>query len=93
MDGVVTVFGPDAGIGAELRTGAGGGTGAADGIGLGLGTGAAIGADGEGGGSSCMGVSAKLSLALLLFGSSLELSVGAFRLPNATRKLCTKVLR
>lgn len=91
---------------AEIGNGAGVCTGVGVGVGTGAGAGAeegfalstdvAIGAEGSGGGSTCNGVAAELSPALLLFGPSLESSISAaraFRLPRAARKLWTKDLR
>jgi hypothetical protein len=85
--GARTGTGTDTGTGA----GAGPGAGARAGVGFALST-----ADANGDGSTCNGVAAELSPALLLFGPSLGSPIsaaGAFRLPRAARKLCTKVLR
>ena len=96
------------GNGARVRVGTGAGAGAGTGAGTeaeaGAGAGGgfalsadvAMGAEASGGGSTCNGVVAELSPALLLFGPSLESSISAaraFRLPRAARKLCTKDLR
>jgi hypothetical protein len=94
--GASTGVGPCAGADAGANASTGAGAGAGVGVGFALNTEVAIGTDGSGGGLTCIGVSKELSPALLLFGPSLEFSisaVGAFRLPRAARKLCTKVLR